>query len=152
MDMEFLLDPCVRRRFRMKWVVESHSGAFKMAGIAGHYCQIVNECDGSDLPVDNVLVVDAHEVSPSLGTSEIEGKNALRIPNENELEPVFDHPRLRQVASPLKRLNAASDLADDLNGEKQCLLCAKEEVQDLGIGSGSLAGFTDYIRIDKEHG
>ena len=100
-----------------------------MAGIAGHYCQIVNECDGSDLPVDNVLVVDAHEVSPSLGTSEIEGKNALRrvrkIGNADIFEPL--------VARDTTRHRLLDEILSFFGGKAQPMMAQLAEAGKLTI-------------------
>ena len=89
-----------------------------------------------------MLIVDSHQLSPFLCAIQIEGEYARRILGKDILKPILDGLSLEEVAPLSKCFDAAANLTDDLNGEKQCLLCAEEEVQDVGIRSGSLACLT----------
>lgn len=88
-----------------------------MAGIARHYGHIVNEADSCNLPVNNVLIVDAHEKTPHHGAFQVEIYDLIRVLFKDETKPGIQPFRLDQIATTPKTFDTTLEFSNYLYGE-----------------------------------
>ncbi|MGA2569133.1 MAG: hypothetical protein ABSF23_01315 [Terracidiphilus sp.] len=113
--------------------------------------EVVQECNGSNLLVDAVLLVCANEDSPNLGRFQIERQKMLGKLGEHRSVPLLKSLRLGMVAPLPQALDAAFYFACDLHRHKNFVLCVMEEFHHPGIGFPPLSSFTENVGIDKIH-
>ena len=88
-----------------------------MARIARHYGHIVNEGNCCNLPVNDVLIVGAHQKTPNHGAFQVEIHDLLRVLFKDETKPGVKPLRLDQIAATPKPFDATLEFANYLDGE-----------------------------------
>jgi hypothetical protein len=122
-----------------------------MIRVTSHDRQIIDEGDGGNLSVNNVLIVGSHQHAPPLSALEIKRQDSRRRSLQHRLKPSIDSQGLLQIASNPQSFDTAPDFADYLNWNEQVLIGTSKEIDNARIRVCLLAQLADRVGVDQKH-